>query len=357
MTTRHKLILLILSVCLSGCVSETLELIEDARTQARIGVLAHAKVGWITETAKLEKAFRFYRQSKVDAVVLTGAVTKDGYRDQFDVLNKVWKKVFDDTSTRLIMSDGQYDVNGFRFAVSSNRPSAKCDVLTFHGGARLALTDELCRFPPDANLVCAGSLSGIDISANYIGSDALSKILANAAQGLLVVAYSPDNVKIRRLDFTQTGPVDVKYRQGATAYVEDVAEPWEPGRPKERPPTPQFWEDTTLRAILEKEASDILYRLAWPTVQKRFTGARARCYEVGVATADEPPKVHALGLVLSEKFHLAEERDTQGASCVIRLSGLGTVFSQQPAIRFAVTPIGEFGKRGAPIFSAPLPTR
>ena len=357
MKTFRELLLLVLSLCISGCVSETLELIEDARSQARIGVLAHARVGWITETAKLEKAFRFYRQSKVDAVILTGAVTKDGYRDQYGVLDKVWKKVFGDTSTRLIMSDGQYDVNGFRFAVSSNRPSAKCDVLTFHGGARLALTDELCIFPPDANLVCAGSLSGIDISANYIGSEALSKILANAAQGLLVVAYSPDNVKIRRLDFTQNGPGNAKYRQNATAYAEDVDEPWDLGHMKERPPAPRFWEDTTLRATLERENYDLLYRLVWPTVQKRFTGARARCYEVGIATADEPPNIHALGLVLSEKFHLAEERDTQGASCVIRLSGLGTALSQQPTIRFAVTPIGAYGKRGAPIFSEPLPTR
>lgn len=349
-----KFVMISLAFLLSGCVSEALESIDDLRTKARIGVVAHAEVGWITETKMLEKVFRFYRQSRVDAVVLTGKVTKNGYRNQFEVLEKVWKKVFGDTPTRLICEDGAYDVNGFPFAVSARRPLGACKVLTFCGEGKRALTDELGFYPRNSNLVSAGSLSGVDVSETYFNAAEVMQKVSWAAQGLLVCVYE-DQVKIRRLDFTQSEPVDKGDWRPGTVYAEDVAEPWIVGEEQESPPAPRFWDDTRVMVSCVVEKGKPSYRVRWPSVQKRFTGARARCYEVGVAFADEPQRILPCGNAVSSRFHLAEERDAEGASCLVAASLLAKPSAEHKAVVFAVTPIGIFGQRGQAAFSDPVP--
>ena len=349
-----KFAMICLAFLLSGCVSEALESIDDLRTKARIGVVAHAEVGWITETKMLEKVFRFCRQSRVDAVVLTGKVTKNGYRNQFEVLEKVWKKVFGDTTTRLISEDGTYDVNGFSFAVSARRPVGACKVLTFCGEGKRALTDELGFYPHDSNLVSAGSLSGVDVSETYFNAAEVKRQMPRAAQGLLVCA-SADRVKIRRLDFTQSEPLDKgDWRPGAV-YAEDVAEPWIVGEVQDSPPAPRFWDDTRVMVSCVVERGVPSYRIRWPSVQKRLTGARARCYEVGVAFADEPQRILPCGNTVSSRFHLAEERDSNGVTCSVPASLLPQASATRKEVFFAVTPIGAFGQRGRAVFSDPVP--
>lgn len=337
----RELVCTSLAAAFSGCVSEALETVDDLRTKARLGVVANAEVGWITETKMLEKAFRFYRQNRVDAVVLTGKVTKNGYKDQFEVLDKVFQKVFRGTSTRLIRTDGQYDVNGFAFAVAARRPDSLCKMLTFCGEEKLALTDEACYSPQaDANLVQAGSLSGIEVSETFANAAEVSAVASRAAQGLLVSAYS-DTVRIRRLDFAPDVP-------------EDVAEPWVIGEKSEPPPAPRFWNDTRILVSVVQAQGESAYKISWPSVQKRLTGARAACYEVGVAYADRPQSVFPFGKVLSDGFHQSEARDTRGASCLIKTS-LIRKSSRHKAVIFSVTPIGIFGARGPAVRSEPVP--
>ena len=351
----RELVCASLAAAFSGCVSEALETVDDLRTKARLGVVANAEVGWITETKMLEKAFRFYRQNRVDAVVLTGKVTKNGYKDQFEVLDKVFQKVFRGTSTRLIRTDGQYDVNGFAFAVAARRPDSLCKMLTFCGEEKLALTDEACYSPQaDANLVQAGSLSGIEVSETFANAAEVSAVASRAAQGLLVSAYS-DTVRIRRLDFAFDAPPDKKtgLRKGEV-YVEDVAEPWVIGEKSEPPPAPRFWDDTRILVSVVQAQGESAYKISWPSVQKRLTGARAACYEVGVAYADRPQSVFPFGKVLSDGFHQSEARDTRGASCLIKTS-LIRKSSRHKAVIFSVTPIGIFGARGPAVRSEPVP--
>ena len=77
------------------------------RVRTRIGVLADAEIGKGANLAMLEKAFIFYRQQKVDAVVLTGAITQDGNSAQFGTLNQVWAKVFEGSAAKLIVDEGR----------------------------------------------------------------------------------------------------------------------------------------------------------------------------------------------------------------------------------------------------------
>ena len=350
----------VLALGLSGCLAEMAQMVDDARASARIGVLADTQVGWITETAALEKAFAFYRQSKVDAVVIAGAVTRNGYKNQFEVLGKVWKKVFKNTPTRLIIEPGEHEVNGFAFAVAPDRPLGRCEKLTFYGGRRLALTDELCFFPRHSKAICAGSMSGIDLPSGFIGGN-VAKRAAEARQGLLVSVY-PGKTVIRRLDFSQEVPLDRdlawQVRRGKLVYAEDVAEPWtigEDGTAPLPPEVPEFWADARLKVITGHDKAEAIYTVKWPSVLARFTGARARWYEIEAAFADNPQAVFKRFSILSDGFCLSEERDVAGAQHVFRASDMPAYSEAHPKVVFSVTPIGCLGKRGKTLASEPIP--
>lgn len=347
--------------CLSGCLglSDVSRIVDDARVRVRLGVLANTEVGWITETRLLEKAFLFYRQNKVDAVVITGHVTRFGYKNQYEVLDKVWKKVFGGTSVRLILQDGRYEVKGFPFAVSAAKPLGPCDVLTFHGEWKFALTDEICFYPRTSNRVCAGSMSGIDVQGGFERADEIAAKARGSAQGLLVSVYS-GRTSIRRLDFTAAEPLDAaraaELRKAKLVYAEDVADPWEIGPEPEAVPPPQFWDDARLIVLPGQGKDGLIYTVKWPSVLKRFTGARARSYEVTVAFADDLRRTFAMKSVLSDGFYRSEDRDVGGVQCVFTAAELTEWNGNgNPNLVFAVTPIGFFGKRGKPIVSDPVP--
>ncbi len=372
-----RVVVALVGVALAGgCVSDMAQLVDDARVTARIGVLANTEVGWITETRALETAFRFYRQNGVDAVVIAGKVTRNGYRDQREVLAKVWQRVFRDRSdVRLITEPGRYEANGFAFAVASNRPYGRCDVVTFHGEGKRALTDELCFYPRKNRAIAAGSMSGVTPPRGFEGVETLdangrarpgplAAKASCAAQGLLVSAYG-ERVVVRRLDFTQAAPLDrekaAALRHDRLVYAEDVAEPWvvdaESGEHTE--PAPEFWDDTRVQVCRGQDKEGPFYTVIWPAVQKRFTGARARSYEVEAqfdgADAAKPRPHLVRKSVLSDGFFLAEERDVGGVKCVVRFAELPSARGALSRVVFAVTPIGAYGKRGRPVRSEPVP--
>lgn len=332
-----------------GCFGyrDVARLVDDARAVAKVGVLANTAVEWKKGTERFDKALRFFAQNGVDAVVLTGQVTKNGYPDQFKVLDQVWKAAFGKSQPRRIMDDGAHDVCGFRFAVSARKPLGVCATLTFHGEGRNALTDDLGFYPREAMAVYAGSMSGIDVPAGYVrpGGQKAPKAEA-AAQGLLVTAYSGRTV-IRRLDFTQDSPAGWNGRM-KRIYAEDVADPWVPGETPV-PPAPEFWSDTNILAFKGYAGLRSVFTVRWPHVLKRFAGARAFGYELTVAMAERPNVPVKRVSVLSDGFFLAESRDLGMPSWRFMSDEL-----PKGRIVFGVTPFGSVGHRGKTRYSEPL---
>ena len=352
-------------VALGGCAGLSL----GRRPVAVLGVLANTEVGWLRETKTLEKAFRFYRRSGADAVVIAGGVTRNGYPEQFKVLDQVWAKVFGGTTVRLITQEGEHEVNGFRFAVSARHPSAKCEVPTFYGEGKNALTDEIGFYPRKRRAVYAGSLSGVVLqpgfeqSPQYIkgkptGSTELSRLAVKSAQGLLVTVTDSDCV-MRRLDFAYSAPVQTDFSRRARVvndpdYVEDVAEPWVLDAPLE-PQDPAFPATATVQLVQGYAGNERIVTLRWPPVHGGATGARALYYEVTCAFADSPGTPFLRHSVLSDGFHLAPARDAAAVRSVFRLDEIPNRHEdQRRTVVFSVTPISSLGMRGKPIRSQPL---
>ena len=371
MLRKASLALVVLALLLgvAGCADGLSGLKGLAGARTRIGVMANTDVGWITETRPLERALRFYRQNDVRAVVITGSVTKNGYKDQFDVLDKVWQKVFGGTDVRLILKDGRYDVDGFAFAVSAARPHGACDVLTFYGEGRKALTDEFCYYPRDARAVFAGSMHGVEVARHFEGwgqalpdgkvrPGPLAIRALSASQGLLVSVFS-DSVQIRRLDFSYGEPEDRQLarelKRDGLAYAADVADPWIVDEPANMNQVPQFWGDTRIQLRRGQDREGRICTVIWPSVQKRFTGVRARQYEVSLVYPGQLQRPQLTKSVLTDGFFLPEERDANGGRCVFRESELPRGDATHREAVFAVTPLGPFGKRGKTFFSDPLP--
>ena len=326
----------------AGCVSDVMQIADDMRVRTRIGVLADTEIGKGANLSALERAFAFYRQQKVDAVVLTGAVTQNGNSAQIGTLNRMWEKVFKDSSAKLITDEGRHEVNGFAFATSAKRPLGTCEVLTFYGNRKLPLTDELCFYPREPKAICAGSMHGVALPSG-IEDAGLKAAASKAAQGLLVSDYG-DRAVIRRLDFTQKTP-------------EDVADPWDTSIPF-ADSVPEFPSDVSIRVLPGfTKRGEAIYTVQWPAVLKMSTGARARWYEVGVAFADRPGQQIRRRTVLSPAFHLAESHDLRGVTCVFKAAELPRSDAAHQAIVFQVTPIGALGKQGRMVSSGAVPLR
>ena len=324
----------------AGCVSDMAQIADDMRVRTRIGILADTEIGKGANLSAIERAFAFYRQQKVDAVVLTGTVTQNGNSAQIGTLNRLWEKVFKDSSAKLITDAGRHEVNGFAFATSAKRPVGTCEVLTFYGNRKLPLTDELCFYPREPKAICAGSMRGVDLPQG-IEDAGLKAAASKAAQGLLVSDYG-DRTVIRRLDFTQKTP-------------EDVADPWDTSIPFVDS-TPEFPSDVSIRVLPGfTKKGEAIYTVQWPAVLKLTTGARARWYEVGVAFADQPGQQILRRTVLSPAFHLSETRDLRGVTCVFKAAELPRADAAHQAIVFQVTPIGALGKSGRTVTSSPVP--
>lgn len=334
------LFLIAASALLSGCVSEMVQLADDMRVRARIGVLADTEIGQGANLSAVENAFAFYRQQKVDAVVLTGTVAQNGNSAQIGTLNRIWEKVFKGSSTKLIRDEGRHEVNGFAFATSVKRPVGTCEVLTFYGNRRLPLTDELCFWPRESKAICAGSMHGVDLPSG-IEDAGLKAVASRAAQGLLVSDYG-DHTVIRRLDFTQRLP-------------EDVAEPWDTSVAFEDS-APEFPSDVSIRVWPGfTRSGEAIYTVRWPAIVKQISGARARWYEVVVAFADQPKRQIVRRAVLSPAFHLAEFHDLCGVTCVFKAEELPRADAAHQQIVFQVTPTGALGKTGRTVSSVAVP--
>lgn len=363
---RRFLVLPIMAFC--GCVGIS-NVIDNARTCARIGVVANPELSWPKSAAKLQKAFAFYKDRNVDVIVVLGNLTKDGSMGQYRVLAQAWDSVFrnpvkgiDPNPPRRIFvlgerdrerfkdefaselggdvsqHGGEFEVNGFRFRAVCGHPVSD-GVPTFYSDGKMALTDELCWYPRKSPNFNAGSISGVEIKSGY---EPVPKA-KSVAQGLLVTVYS-SKIAVSRFDFGD---------------METVADDWviprdsTLGVSKLDDRAPQFWDDVQLRALRGFEANKgPSYRIVWPPVLARHTGVRAHSYEVDVLMAPKDGGQEIVvkrRYVLSPNFYRSENRDVEPVSCRFYESELPS----DSKFRFAVTPISSFGVRGRTVTVAP----
>lgn len=361
---------LALSFVLSGCfdVGEIAKFVDDSRLDAKIGVLGNLEVEWAKDAKGLRRALEYFQREQVDAVVLLGNLTKNGYLGQYRELATLWKKTMA-PSVRLIAvrghdeeeelrpgcgkelealgsfagpAGGDYEVEGFRFHCSYAKNYRRTGLLSFYSKGCYALTDELCVTPRASRSVNVGSMSHLDVPKYYCNMP--DEILAS--QGLLVKVYA-STVEIERLDFSTP---DKKSRPRKQAvYVEPVAEPWVYARnaekelAKEAPGhAPNFAPGVALQLVRGDDGNHRGMLVRFPPVLARQGGVRAFSYEVKL---DNPQKT--VKNVLSYAFYLPESRETDGVFCTFaesELAGAHTV---------TVVPIASTGERGNPL-SAPL---
>jgi len=388
---RMKCLVAFAALAAAGCAefADIAEAVDDMRVVARVGVVAHPEIGSQGAEARLQKALAHFRFRKVDAIVLLGDLTKDGYLNQYRRLSAAWDKVFNDPTKGVdanpprricilgpndrrnycdafadelggaIFDEGEFDVRGFRFKVQCGRPASGAGgdavVPVVFAEGKPALTDELCFYPRESASVNAGSLSGVVPKPGY---EPVAKAAA-ASQGLLLSAYS-GKVVVSRLDFAQDAPVDAEEAARARAkripYAEKVAADWViplergvvatplPGK------APRFWDDARLMVARGMSGDVAAFKVAWPPVLAKYTGERALSYEVEAlldATADGKGSAVKRFHVLSPGFHLSEERDSSPAFC----NFYATDFHPGARVRFAVTPVSSTGVRGPRLVS------
>lgn len=340
-----------------GCeIEDMARFVDDRRSVARLGVIAHTEVACGPEPKWLERTFRYYRQEGVDAVVIAGGATRAGLKSQFEVILGMWSRIFAGTEVRLIAEEGRAEVNGFAFRVAFKTPYEKSDVITFHGGGKFALTDELMFYDRTYRSVCAGSMSGVKIQKGYEyhGKD-LKDDLVPARQGLLVGVYS-DKVVVRRLDFLHTAPVETGIRPRGV-YAEDLADELVLGRdgssPRVRSAAPEFWPDTAVRVLPGMLGKDKVLTVKWPHLLKKHVGVRAHSYEVCAYLVEADGKRSQLPFmrkrVFSNGFMLSEARDADPVGCLFTVA-------EKKGVRviLSVAPIGYYGDLGKPVYTSPI---
>lgn len=356
-----------LALLAAGCMDlpDIASAIGEARAVAKIGVVAHPELSWPASASRFKRALEFFRSRKVDAIVVLGDLTNDGYLNQYRVLAQAWDDVFrnpvkgidpapprrifvlgardrqnfrpefaDALGGDLSLDGGEFDVNGFRFRATAARPDPG-DTPAFFADGKPALTDELCWFPRTRVELNAGSLSGVVPKAGF---EPVARAAA-ASQGLLVVARSAE-LTVSRIDFGDGEAV-------AEDWLIPLASGGAPGGIDDR--APEFWADTVLRVVPGEElGGGRSYKVEWPPVLAKHTGVRAHSYEVDavVPTADGARDIVLKRLyVLSPNFCRAESRDAVPISCRFMADDL----PPGAAPRFRVTPVSSFGVRGRSI--------
>ena len=349
---------------LCGCmdIADIRSAINDARAVAKIGVVAHPEISWPDSTSKFQKALAFFKSCNVDAIVVIGELTKDGYMNQYRVLSRAWDAEFNNPVKGAVQNPprrifvlgerekatykeefgaefggdisadgGIFDVNGFACRAVSQKPAGYDTVPTFYAGEKMALTDELCWYPRTRPCINAGSLSGIDLNPGF------EKVpnAAKSAQGLLVTVYTGE-ISVARLDFIDKEPVAADWRISRTGAALSAAEKR----------APEFWDDTELRVFRVNEpGKPPAFKVVWPPVLAKYTGVRAYSYEVAVLMEVADGSREAVVKrrhVFAPNFHRAESRDVEPVSCRFGKAEL----PDNSRIRFAVTPVSCFGERG-----------
>ena len=104
------LLIVVLGVC-AGCESAF-----TGRTpNLRFGVVSDIHLTTPASCARLEKALRYFRSRRVDAVVMPGDLSDYGTRTGWLHLKRTWDKVFAGTGTVPLFCTGNHDHEGWRY--------------------------------------------------------------------------------------------------------------------------------------------------------------------------------------------------------------------------------------------------
>lgn len=311
--------LLLAAFVLGGCADfATLEKrYEERDVEEKVGILAHLDINWPKSTAAFARALDFYRTEEVDAVVVIGDPTLNGFANQLKVFEAAFEAAFrGGKAPRLIRAEDSFDYAGIRFTDQGRYP----------------LTDLLCAQPPNGKTINAGSMHGFEVSKIFQLQDQRTRAaMAESAQGLLVLKRA-GALTVKRLDFS-------------SAVAEEVGSPWEidasgliHDSAAER--TPEFWDDTTISVARGyDQVGEVVYTIRWPPVLAKHTGARAFNYDVLVGKK-------VIRRVQSRAFYLPESRETSAVLTVVYENELNGA-----APRFGVRPISSLGLAGKTIWS------
>ena len=374
---RNGILLTVAALLACGGCTSVRETIDDWRVEARLGVIANPEIEWPKSTGSLRRALVWYRERKVDAVVILGNLTRTGAKNQLEVLDAAWNNVFRNAAkpprrilvpgakdARLAELDGfgdlkraaedaPYEVKGFSFYASYEKKSHP-GFLTFYGAGRRALTDELGFYPRSSGAICAGSLNGVEVMRRWraVGHPVPPKFpevaqTVPAAQGLLVSVYA-DSVEIARLDFLQKTP-------------EPVADAWRVARHVAAPAAdaattaPQFPEGAALSVIPgysnDRALPQPILTLRWPPARATSATPRAFYYKLTAAAAATPHLPFQTLHLQSKGFAAAETRDHEALSVALRARDLPTVegTDMRAPVVFKVTPYSSIGCGGRPL--------
>ena len=365
---RNGILLTVVALLVCGGCTSVRETIDDWRVQARIGVIANPEIEWPKSTGNFRRALAWYRERKVDAVVILGNLTRTGAKNQLEVLDAAWNDVFKNAAkpprrilvpgakdARLVETppDAPYEVKGFSFYASYEKKSHP-GFITFYGAGKRALTDELGFYPRRSGAICAGSLNGVEVAQRWraVGHPVPRKFpevaqTVPAAQGLLVSVYS-DSVEIARLDFLPKTP-------------EPVAAAWQVARnadalaPTDDKTAPQFPADVALSVIHgysnDRSLPVPILTLRWPPARATDATPRAFYYKLTVAAAATPHLPFQTVHLQSKGFAAAEARDRAALSFALREADLPTVegTDARAPVVFTVTPYSATGAAGRPL--------
>jgi len=391
-------------------VSDVSYYVDKARCNLRVGVLSEAHFAPSHSDKAMLKALSYFREREVDAVVFAGDVTQDGNLVQRRGLKRLWDKVFPDGKRRdgspvaLIVVTGEQDnekvyeeltglsystvfkqeVKGYAFIganwqdatgvdaralrpllveqdkskpffyIQNLVPYATCcpyetkaevfdggkvsymlskfpNAVAFCGRSHAPLTDESAFWHGDFSCVNAGSFSHTLMRDN--GKD----VWAYVRHGLVVSVYD-SSVVFERIDFDRELS-KAQFHEGI--YVEKLGKDWAvalPAKPSARPetPAPQFWDDTRLMVFPSEQVVSVRF----PPVLAKHTGIRAYGYEVRWAKGGEGGE----RLACSPASCQSEDCETKPVVCNFPRAEL-----PKGTVRFEVTPLDAFGKRGRPI--------
>jgi len=399
-----------------GCVGiydDVSQLVNMARCNLRVGILADTRLLPPHSDKLFEKTLRYFNERDCDLVVIAGGVTQDGGLGQRRCLKRIWDKVFpngrrrDGQAVSLFVVTGEGDtakvfedamgkppapvfsreVKGYTFIganwkdatqvdawalkpflanvgadkpffyVQNLVPYATCcpnvgrpfvidggkvsymlskhpNAIAICGRAYTPLTDETAFWRGDFTCVNAGSFS----CAKMRGEK--GAVRKDAHHGLVMSVYD-SSVVFERIDFG----VEAKKKQvgrfaDTGVYVEKLGADWRvdlPARPASRPetPAPQFWGDTRLMVFPSAKVVSVRF----PPVLAKHTGVRAYAYEIKVEGVDGLERT-----VYSSACCMSEDREDKAVSCDFVRDKL-----PKGTVRFEVTPVDSFGKRGRPI--------
>jgi len=399
-------------ILLSGCIEiyeDAGYWIDKSRCNVRVGILSELHLASSHPDMTFVKALRYFAEREVDAVVIAGGVTRNGSLAQRRGVKAAWDKVFPNGRVKLIVVTGEdegekvyedlsgatfspsfvREVKGYTFIGANWEDATGVDVLALKplltqvgrekpffyvqnvvpygtccpdkgrvdvfdsgkisymlskfpnavaicGRSHTPLTDESAFWRGDFTCLNAGTFS----CAMLRGQDAMFREMKQGVRHGLVMSVYDASIVFERIDFGR----EAKDRRGSGVYVEKLGADWVlplPAKPSPRPATaaPQFWDDTRLMVFPSADVVSVRF----PPVLAKHTGVRAQAYEVLAKTADGGEI--SSWTTTSPGFCSSEENETKPVTVNFSREGL-----PKGKVRFEVTPMDAFGRRGRSIF-------